>query len=309
MFESFFSNISSTLNSILAIIIVIIVIYVICLCIFAIGLRKNFVFYFIMRDQIRLAHWLIRSTVKFYRYHWRFALGLYSFLTLYLVFYSALPGWADIHTLQKHLISIFSALMITTTAALLAKRKMKWSLRLAPTTTASITAIVAYYLYSESMYLVPQPLLQPFPLELVALIAVPSIITIALIKKLHWRIKTRHQSDEVYLNLQETTSNNNPNPNSNSNPHHPGNVDNGVYQSSHFLKASRSLSKIEKAYGVRGRKEQTSHTFGGARNLEEGDLSEYLESERKRTEKNLERLFPKEERSEGVERKRKREDF
>ena len=60
-----------------------------CPCV---GGRRSLVLYFILRDQMRLANWLIKSTINFYRHHWRFALGLSSFTALYLVLYCALPG-------------------------------------------------------------------------------------------------------------------------------------------------------------------------------------------------------------------------
>ncbi|MFB0561168.1 MAG: hypothetical protein ACETWM_08125 [Candidatus Lokiarchaeia archaeon] len=299
MFENFFSNITSILSTFIGIIVVIIIAYVFCLLL--LYFKHDFLLYYMLRDQVRFIHWLIKSSANFLINHWRFVLTVSSFSAIYLVFYSALPGWTEVHTAQKHLVSLFSSTMITATAVVLAKRKMKWLLRLAPITTVSIATITAYYLYTESVYLVPQLTIQPFPLELVALVLIPSIIGIALSKKLYWRLKTRHQSNEVYLNPQGTISDND---NSNPNPSY-----DTVYRSSHFSKGNRGLSKIEKAYRVGSKREQhTSNPVCGARNLEKGDLSLLLESERKRMEKNLGRLFPEDQRNEGEERKRKGED-
>lgn len=255
--------------------------------------KHDFLFYYMLRDQVRFMKWLIKSSVKFLVNHWRFVLTVSSFSAIYLVFYSALPGWTEVHTAQKNLVSLFSSTMITASLVVLAKRKMKWLLRLAPITTVSIATITTYYVYTESMYLVPQLTIQQFPLELVALILIPLIIGIALSKKLYWRLKTRHQSNEVYLKPQETVKHHN-----NSNPGY-----DNVYRSSHSSKENRGLSKIEKAYRLSSRREQhTSNPFGGARNLEKDDLSLLLESERKRMEKNLRRLSPEDQRNKGSER-------
>lgn len=210
MFESFFSNLSSMLSSVLTIVIIIIVINVLCLGFLAVKGKLTLV-YLIIRDQVRLTFWFVWSTIKFFINHWRFASGLILFPFLYLVFYSALPDWAGVYMMQKELVSLFSSTMISATVVLLAQRKIKWLLRLAPVSTASITTIIAIFLYTENTYLVPQLIMQPFPLGLLALVLIPSIISIALAKKLYWMFKTRHQSDEAYLNTQGIINNQNPN--------------------------------------------------------------------------------------------------
>nr|MDO8081857.1 hypothetical protein [Candidatus Freyarchaeota archaeon] len=295
MFESFFSNLSSMLSSVLTILIVVIAINVLCLGIL-VATGKITVAYLILRDQIRLTYRFVRSITKFFINHWEFASGLILFCVLYIVFYSALPDWAGAYTMQKQLVSFFSSTMISATVVLLAQRKIKWLLRLAPISTASITTIIAIYLYTESVYLVPQLTTQPFPLELLALVLIPSIISIALAKKLHWMVKTRHQSNEAYLNTQSIIKSQNPN----SDPDYPDNPDENTYEPTHFSKEgkNRGLTKVEKVYGGKSRR---SHNSNPMRQL--------LESGKKRTKKNYEKLFPEDQWDEDAEGKIEDEDF
>jgi len=290
LFEGFLSSLGSVLVTVLILVVVVVVAYV--LCVLAVYFKHDFLLYYMLRDQVRLARWLITSIINFYRYHWRFALGLFLFSGLYLVFYCALPGWTDVHTVQKHLVSLFSSTMITTTAALLAKRRMKWLLRLAPITTVSTAGITAYYLYAESMYLVPQPAL-PFPLELVALAAIPAIVGAVLVRRLYWRIKTRHEADTAYPNPHEAAGPNSINP-------HPGNP-RSVYV------PNQSRSKIERVYGTRSDGKSVSTRVGEA-GIEGGERSVRLESEGRRAYRYLGRLSPEDAWSEGAGRKRRAKD-
>ncbi|MHA1362730.1 MAG: hypothetical protein ACTSP1_09435 [Candidatus Freyarchaeota archaeon] len=287
MFEGFLSSLGSVLVTVLILVVVVVVAYV--LCVLAVYLKHDFLLYYMLRDQVRLARWLIASIINFYRYHWRFALGLFLFSGLYLLFYCALPGWTDVHTVQKHLVSLFSSTMITATAATLAKRRMKWLLRLAPITTVSTAGITAYYLYAESMYLVPQPVL-PLPLELVAIAAIPAIVGAALARRLYWRIKTRRETDTAYPNLHEAASP------SSTNPHHPGNP-RSVYA------PNRGASRIERVYGARSGEEVASRRAGGA-GIRGGGPGGRPESEGRRAYRYLGRLSPKDGRGGGAGRKR-----
>ena len=291
MFEGFLSSLGSVMVTVLILVVVVVVAYV--LCVLAVYLKHDFLLYYMLRDQVRLARWLITSTINFYRYHWRFALGLLLFSGLYLLFYCALPGWTDVHTVQKHLVSLFSSTMITATAATLAKRRMKWLLRLAPITTVSTAGITAYYLYAESMYLVPQPA-PPFPLELVALAAVPAIVGVVLVRRLYWRIKTRREADTACLNPHEAAG-----PNS-VNPHHPGNP-RSVYV------PNRSRSKIERVYGARSGGKSVS-TRVGEGGIGGGERGVRLESEGRRAYRYLGRLSPDDGWSEDAGRKRRAKD-
>ncbi len=314
MFESFFSNITSTLGTVFAIVVVIILVYIFCMC--ALYFKHDFLLYYMLRDQVRFMHWLLRSTYNFLRNHWRFVLTILSFSGLYLVFYSALPGWTEVHTVQKHLVSLFSSTMITATVVVLAKRKMKWSLRLAPISTVSITAIIVFYLYAESIYLVPNLNVQPFPFEIVALVLIPSIIGIALLNKLYWLMKTRHQSNEAYLNPQGTINGNSHS--HSANPQYPSNPRANNYRSAIFQRENRGLEKIEKAYGISSRREDTSQPSdddlgdesgfevnSGSQNVEDSELRQLLESEKNRVEKNFRKPFSENQRNKGLKRKTK----
>lgn len=303
MFENFFSNLSSIISNVLAVVIVIIAINVLCLGIL-IAKGKITVAYLIIRDQMRLTYWFFRSTISFVINHWAFAFGLILLFFLYIVFYSALPDWAGVYTMQKQLVSLFSSIMISATVVLLAQRKMKWLLRLAPVSTASITTIIAIFLYTENTYLFPSMSMQPFPFGLLALVLIPSIISIALAQKLYWTIKTRHQLNEEYAN-QEITNNHNPDsdPDNSSNPYE------NPYKPAHFSKTrgNLGLTKIEKAYG-KNRRKHNSNLNSGARSDIEGELMQFLESEKRRTKKNYVKLFPEEQWDEDAEKRMKEEE-
>jgi len=282
VFEWFLSNVTSILTSGFFIVVAIIVVYIFCLCV--IWYRNDFLFYYIMRDQVRLVKWLITSTATFFRNHWRFALVMFLFGGLYLAFYSALPGWTETHTLQKHMVSAYSSAVITATVVLLAKRKMSWALKLAPVTVVSTTGILVFYLHAESMTLTPQ-LTQPLPLELVAVVLAPSIIGAALLRRLYLRMKTKRI--DVYL------------PQNGSKPknlHDPGNGGSGN-GATHSSGGRRRPSKIEKAYGTSTRKTHPStHSSAGETKLRSGDACEesfehLLEMEKERVEKLFKTLF------------------
>ncbi|MEX2723653.1 MAG: hypothetical protein Q6367_007130 [Candidatus Freyarchaeota archaeon] len=248
MFENFLSNIASILQSVLVIVIILVLGYIFCLCF--LWSRHDFLLYYMLRDQTRLLRWLIKNTVNFYKKHWRFALGTFLFFTVYILFWSALPGWTETHTIQKILISLYASIMITATVATLAKRKMKWALRLTPISTTSITAILAYYLLTESFYLIPQYMRTP-ALEVIALVLIPSIITIAAFKKICQQIATKHQQNQLYL-PQDTNYNNhqkNPkhNPSTNS---YPANHNEDTYKKAYFARRNKTPTKIEKAYST-----------------------------------------------------------
>ncbi|MHA1210217.1 MAG: hypothetical protein ACTSP1_13715 [Candidatus Freyarchaeota archaeon] len=283
MFEWFLSNVTSILTSGFFIVVAIIVVYIFCLCV--IWYRNDFLFYYIMRDQVRLVKWLISSTATFFRNHWRFALVVFLFGGLYLAFYSALPGWTETHTLQKHMVSAYSSAVITATMVLLAKRKMSWALKLAPVTVVSTTGILMFYLHAESMTLTPQ-LTQPLPLELVAVVLAPSIIGASLLRRLYLRIKTKRT--DVYL-PQNTLSP--------TNSYDPCNGGSG-HGATHPSGGRRSPSKIEKAYGTSAKKThpnthrltgETEPRTGGTR---EESFEHLLEREKERVEKLFKTLFP-----------------
>lgn len=300
MFEGFFSNLSSILSNVLAIIVVIVAINILCLVVLILKGRVA-VAYLIIRDQLRLTYWLLKSTAKLFVKHWEIALGLILSLFLYVAFYSALPNWMSVYTMQKQWVSMFSSIMTSATVVLLAKRKIKWLLRLVPVSTVSITTIIAIFLYTESNYLVPQISTQPIPLGLLALVLIPSIISIALVKKFYWMVKTRHQLKVEYIN-QEATSNYNPildqdfadNPTENT-------------PTTHYLKTreNRGLTNIEKAYGRK--RMENSNPRRIAKNKTAVKSTLFLESEEKRT-KNYVKLFPEEEWEEDADRRNYREE-
>ncbi|MBS7249525.1 MAG: hypothetical protein KIH08_02875 [Candidatus Freyarchaeota archaeon] len=244
MFESFLSNIASILQSVLVIVIILVLGYIFCLCL--LWVRHDFLLYYMLRDQTRLVRWLINNTINFYKKHWRFALGVFFFFTVYTLFYSALPGWTETHTTQRLLISLYASTMTTATVATLVKRKMKWALRLTPTSTISITAILAYYLLTEGSYPIPQYTQTPAP-ELVALVLIPSIITIAAFKKIRQQIK--YQQKQLYPNPQDAIHNNQVNPkHSPRNSSYPANHKEDAYKKAYFAGRNKTPTKIEKAY-------------------------------------------------------------
>lgn len=286
MFEGFFSNLSSILSNILAITVVIVAINILCLVVLILKGRVG-VAYLIVRDQLRLTYWLLKSTAKLIIKHWAIALGLILSFFLYVAFYTALPDWMGVYAMQKQWVSLFSSIMISATVVLLAKRKMKWLLRLAPVSTVSVTTIIAIFLYTESNYLVPQISMQPIPLGLLALVLIPSIISIALAKKFYWMAKTRHKLKEEYIN--QRANNYNPifdsdfadNPTENT-------------PTTHFFNTGENmgLTNIEKAYG-RKRIEHSNLRRTTKNKTAKSTL--FLESEKRRTKKNYVKLFPEEE--------------
>ncbi|MEM2136194.1 MAG: hypothetical protein QW261_15795 [Candidatus Jordarchaeaceae archaeon] len=272
MFENFLSNIASILQSVLVIVIILVLGYIFCLCF--LWSRHDFLLYYMLRDQTRLLRWLIKNTVNFYKKHWRFALGTFLFFTVYILFWSALPGWTETHTIQKILISLYASIMITATVATLAKRKMKWALRLTPISTTSITAILAYYLLTESFYLIPQYMQTP-ALEVIALVLIPSIITIAAFKKICQQIATKHQQNQLYL-PQDTNYNNhqnNPkhNPSTNS---YPANHNEDTYKKAYFARRNKTPTKIEKAYSTNTN--TTNQNTGRSKLIYEGESKNIL---------------------------------
>ncbi|MEX2752361.1 MAG: hypothetical protein Q6366_010815 [Candidatus Freyarchaeota archaeon] len=298
MFENFLSNIASILQSVLVIVIILVLGYIFCLCF--LWSRHDFLLYYMLRDQTRLLRWLIKNTVNFYKKHWRFALGTFLFFTVYILFWSALPGWTETHTIQKILISLYASIMITATVATLAKRKMKWALRLTPISTTSITAILAYYLLTESFYLIPQYMQTP-ALEVIALVLIPSIITIAAFKKICQQIATKHQQNQLYL-PQDTNYNNhqkNPkhNPSTNS---YPANHNEDTYKKAYFARRNKTPTKIEKAYSTNTNTKTNQNTGrskliyeGESKNIlripkENKELRQLLNMDKKRPEKSTE---------------------
>ncbi|MEM3594831.1 MAG: hypothetical protein QXS27_08865, partial [Candidatus Jordarchaeaceae archaeon] len=206
-------------------------------------------------------------------------------------FYSALPDWMGIYTMQRQLLSLFSSTMISATIVLLAKRKMKWLLRLAPVSTISIIAANAVFLYTERIQFLPQ-LTTQFPLELIALVLIPSIISIAAAKKLYWKIKTRHKLSKECMN-QEVNNSQNPA----TNPHYVSDSENPKSTYS-MIGENRRLTKIEKAYGVKGRKYVSNPNpninFGNkTKNTWEDSLMRFLESEKSKK-RSYVKLFPEE---------------
>jgi hypothetical protein len=306
MFESFFSNLSSILYTILIIVIVLIAIYFLILGIITatghIGTS-----YHIWRDTMFTIRWLIRGTVKLFRNHGEFMTGLTLFIISYVLFYCALPDWADAYTMQKYLVCLFSSVMISATGSMLVHRKMKWLLRLATVSLVSITAIIAIYLNNQNSYLIPQQTIQPFYFELLALVLILSIIGIALAKKLHWTIKTRRQPDEAYLNTQGITNNQSPD----SELDYPDELDENIYQPAQFSKTgeNRGLTKVEKAYGRSKRENNSNPNSSRARNREESEPRQLRESGRRRTKKNYVELFPEDQWDENAEGEIDDEDF
>ncbi len=248
MFENFLSNIVSLLQSVLVIVIILVLGYILCLCL--LWVRHDFLLYYMLRDQTRLARWVINNTINFYKKHWRLALGVFLFFTVYTLFYSALPGWTETHTKQRLLISLYASTMITATVATLAKRKIKWTLRLTPISTISVTAILAYYLLTEGSYPIPQNMQTPV-LELIAIALIPSIITVAALKKIRRQIATKHQQNQLYP-PQDTNYNNhqnNPkrNPSTNS---YPANHNEDTYKKAYLARRNKTPTKIQKAYST-----------------------------------------------------------
>lgn len=257
MFENFLSNIASLLQSVLVIVIILILGYIFCLCL--LWIRHDFLLYYMLRDQTRLVRWLINNTINFYKKHWRFTLGVFLFFTVHIVFYSALPGWNETHATQRLLISLYASTMITVTVAALARRKMKWALRLTPISTISITAILAYYLLTEGSYLIPQYI--PIPdLELIALVLIPSVITIAAFKKIRQQIATNHQQNQLFLSQDTNYNNHQNNPKQNPNNYsYPPNHNEDTYKKAYFARRNKTPTKIEKAYSTNTKTNQNTN--------------------------------------------------
>jgi hypothetical protein len=105
-------------------------------------------------------------------------------------------------------------------------------------------------------------------------------------------IKTRRQSDKAYLNTQGITNDQNPNPG----PDYQDDPDENTHQPTRLSKTGekRGLTKIEKAYGGRSKREQNSNPNSSSRARIRGEdkPGQLGESEKRRTKKNYVKLFP-----------------